>query len=166
MDDATNEVQLLEILREFYAQTDGNPQKSVSMWEVGEKLGLERFRIEDLCMGMASEGLLEIKNLSGGMGLTEAGLERVRGLDSTGRPGGSGDIGALIARLEDALPDLGLSASVQKDLALDIQTLRLQLARSKPLSGIREAVVSEIRRVLAMSSADRAASLIEALDQL
>jgi hypothetical protein len=166
MDDATNEAQTIDILREFYTQTGGDLNKSVSMWDVGEKLGLEKFRIEDLCMGMASEGLLEIKNLSGGMGLTEVGLERVQGLDSAGGSGQTGDVGSLLGMLEGALPDLGLGASAQKDMTLDIQTLRLQLARSKPLPGVQSAALAEIRRVLEMSSAEKAGPLIEALNQI
>jgi hypothetical protein len=136
------------------------------MWDVGEKLGMERFQIEDLCMGMASQGLLEIKNLSGGMGLTDAGVERVQGLASPGHSGSSGDVGAFISSLEDALTDLGLSETAQKDLAMDIQALRLQLARSKPLPGVQEAVLSEIRRVLEMTSAVKVAPLLDALEQI
>ena len=163
---ATNEAQAIEILREFYAQTGGNPNKSVSMWAVGEKLGLERFKIEDLCMGMASEGLLEIKNLSGGMGLTESGVEKVQGLGGASGAGGAGDAGEILARLEKALPDLGLGAAAQKDMALDIQTLRLQLARSKPVAGGQKAVSAEIRRMLDMAKAEQAAPLLKALEQL
>ena len=68
---------------ELYHRTQGDGSVKVSMFDIGESLGLDR----KLCLRTAEEligtGLVEIKTLSGGIGITADGVVEAQGLGAS-----------------------------------------------------------------------------------
>ena len=158
-----NETSADLLLAAIHEKTGGDPGRSVSMWAVGEGLGFDRSRTEGLAMELVSEGLLEVKSLSGGVSLTESGLARTRAGVNGGEAGAG--LPEFVQALEEALPGLTLSAAVRGDLELDARVLKIQLQRSTPLDAVVKAVMGEVKSGL-RSAGPGAASLMQLIDSL
>lgn len=140
------------MLAAIYKETKGDISRTAGMWAIGQSLGLDRGRTENVAMSLVGEGLVEIKSLSGGLTLTEAGLSRTHGSSAeTGSP----DLGDLLARLETTLDSLGLKARARRDLEADLATLRAQMGRSEPLAPVVEAALRAVKQALESASADK-----------
>ncbi|MFH1137020.1 MAG: hypothetical protein V1816_13175 [Pseudomonadota bacterium] len=136
-----------KMLEEIRQATSGGPGRTASMWPIGQKLGLDRGRTEDVAMGLVAEGLLEIKSLSGGLGLTEDGLKLLGsagGADDSAPP----DLAGFLTALARDLPALRLEPAARRDLELDLQTLQLQGKRTAPLPGVVGATLQAVEAAL------------------
>jgi hypothetical protein len=147
-------------------QTGGDPGRSVSMWAAGEGLGFDRNQTENVAMELVSEGLLEVKSLSGGVSLTESGLARARNVAPTSGETGGG-LPEFVESLEKALPKMNLPPVLRVDLELDARVLRMQLTRSAPLAAVVKAVLGEVKARLKTvgPGAEALLKLIEALPE-
>jgi hypothetical protein len=67
-----------EFLLAVFARSGGAPSRQLSMFEVGSGLGWERELASRTAQDLMGLGLLEIRTLSGGIGLSTAGAEVVR----------------------------------------------------------------------------------------
>jgi hypothetical protein len=65
-------------LAELYRQTQGDPSIMVSMYEIGEALGLDRKASLRTAEDLLGTGLAEIKTLNGGIGITAQGAARAQ----------------------------------------------------------------------------------------
>ena len=61
-------------LDEVYRQTGGDTEYQVSMYDVGAAIGLDKAEAGSMAEEMMVEGLIELKTLSGGIGITAEGL--------------------------------------------------------------------------------------------
>jgi len=157
----------LKLLAAFYRETKGTPGEGVSMWEIGQSLGFDRDRVQDLAMDLNAEGLLEIRSLSGKVALTEAGLEQARTLETGPAPADARDeLLEFADNLEASLNSLGLAGEALKDLNTDLDTLRLQAARSKRLAPVLKSILQAIKDSLSQASTPPDQSLLETLDKL
>lgn len=147
------------MLAAIYKETKGDISRTAGMWAIGEDMGLDRGRTENLAMSLVGEDLVEIRSLSGGLALTEAGLSRVQ--TSGSAEGGSPALGDLLPRIEAALDSLGLKATARRDLEADLATLRAQMGRSEPLALVVEAALRAVKQTLESASADK--QLLDAL---
>ncbi len=146
-------------LYQLYTQTQGEVEAQASMYDLGDTLGLDRAGASTLAESLFIQGLAELKTLSGGIGITRAGLTA---LDITPpSPSGrtdpilsretlatAGDQEAgrkLCTRLRQALPNLGLDATGLETLVLDLKVLDLHLMSPTP----KTAVVREVFRSIA-----------------
>lgn len=138
----------MKTLAAIQEAVQGSPDGQVSMWQVGEKLGLERGLMQDLAMDLAGLGLLEVKSLSGKVSLTEAGQAFSQGRPS---PAGSAkpDLAGLVGLIETGLEALGLGATAKQDLAIDLAVLRGQMSRSERLAPVMAATLEAVRQALA-----------------
>ena len=136
------------MLEAAHRELGGDMNKTVSMWTIGEGIGLDRGGAEDTAMELVGEGLLEIKSLSGGVCLTDAGWAL---LGPSGTGTGPLDLGGLIGKLEDSLNASATTGSAKSDLELDIQLLKIQRDRSQPLPGVIKAGLTAIREALPQS---------------
>ena len=62
-------------LFQLYSLAQGDPLAQVSMYEVGEVLGLEKAESGALAEALFMGGHAELKTLSGGIGITREGLK-------------------------------------------------------------------------------------------
>lgn len=147
------------MLAAIYKEINGDISRAAGMWAIGEDMGLDRGRTEYVAMSLVGEGLVEIRSLSGGLALTEAGLSRVQAGGSAGT--GWPDLGDLLARIETALDSLGPGTKAHRDLGADLATLRAQMGRSEPLAPVVEATLRAVKQTLESASADK--QLLDAL---
>ena len=61
-------------LVELYLQTQGDPSVTVSWFDIGETMGLDREASTKTAENLFGTGLAEIKSLSGGIGITADGV--------------------------------------------------------------------------------------------
>ena len=143
-------------LYQLYTRTQGDMEAQASMYEIGETLGLDRAEASPLAETLFIQGLAELKTLSGGMGITRAGLaalditppsppgraDPVLGKETLVTPGDQEAVQALCARFRQVLPNLGLDAAGLEALVLDLKVLDLHLISPAP----KTAVVREVFR--------------------
>ncbi len=160
-----NEARLLKTL---YEQTDGELSAQVSMYDLGEPLGMDRPTISRAAEELMSEGLVDIRTLAGAIGLTEAGRDRMAGaaegggetsdgmalgdepvLDAARR----GSVETEVAGLKAGTSELGLSFEALSELAADLRTVDAQLASPRPKTAIVRECFRSIREILAEADA-------------
>jgi len=155
--------QAAQMLAAIHEAIQAAPGRPAGMWALGEILGWDRGRTEDVVTGLMSEGLLEIKSLSGGVVLTEAGLAQARNLAP--RESGPPDLARVVSRLEEALSGLDLPQPDRQDFEADLAALRTQLTRSRPLAAVVQDALQAIRPTLE-SVSPRPAALLGEIDAL
>ena len=64
----------LPFLAELYAKTGGDPASQISMYDIGEQMGLDRDASSKTAEALIGSGFAEVKTLSGGIGITEDGV--------------------------------------------------------------------------------------------
>lgn len=144
-----------DLLMELHQSTAGAPEAQVSMYTIGASLGLDREDSAKAAEDLIALGLIEIRTLSGGIGLSEAGLEALSG-DRTQEPrparlGTESPLGTprceqverLVTRLKSELGRSGLHYETLGEIMADIRTIESQLASPRPKTAIvRECLVS------------------------
>ena len=70
-------------LVELYLQTQGDPSATVSWFDIGETLGLDREASSRTAENLFGTGLAEIKTLGGGMGITADGVAEAQQLGAS-----------------------------------------------------------------------------------
>jgi hypothetical protein len=71
---------LNQFVIELYLQTQGDPSKTVSWYDIGETLGLDRESSSKAAEKMIGTGLAEIKTLNGGITITGDGIDEAQKL--------------------------------------------------------------------------------------
>lgn len=140
-----------QLFRAICEKVEGEASRNAPMWDVGRALGLGRPETEDAAMNLVAEGLVEIRSLSGAIGLTEAGLALAGGQAGPAVAPGL-DLTGLADRIEQGVAGFGLEATAEKDLQLDLRTIRLLAERSTPLAGAVKTVLGAIREALSKTS--------------
>ena len=75
-------------LEELYRMTGGDPTVQASMHDVGAVIGLDRGAAGKLAEELIAQGHVEIRTLSGGIGITQLGIESANtGAETTGSAG-------------------------------------------------------------------------------
>lgn len=152
------------IINAVAKETNANPGHTANMWSVGEGLGLDRGETENIVMEMVSDGLLEIKSLSGGLSLTESGRSMV---EADGAAGGSGlDLEYLLSKMESTINESALDNKTRNDLRIDIKTIELQSKRSQPLKPVMTACLASLKEGLEKETGPGIEELLTALDAL
>jgi hypothetical protein len=148
-------------LEELFRRTNGAPQTTVSMFEVGAVLGLEKGAAGKLAEEVIASGWAEVKTLSGGIGITADGIAAAQaaggvpagaattegGLDKgpvLGQPGR-----LLVEKLLTAIK-IGLSGSQTdyarlEELVIDIKTIEVQLLSPRPKTALLRAALASLQ---------------------
>mgnify|MGYP005807766817 CR=1 FL=1 len=71
---------LNQFVLELYLQTQGDPSSTVSWYDIGETLGLDREVSSQMAEEIIGTGLAEIKTLNGGITITDDGIDEARKL--------------------------------------------------------------------------------------
>ncbi len=146
----------MQLLKEL-----ANEKGPANMWEIGSRLGWDRQTTEDLATDLMARSLLAIANLSGGVRVTEEGMSCLAQLDGSGVQAGAAEsIGSWLEALE-AAGDVGLSSAAKEDLLVDISTMKAQLKRKRPLSGVLAALLTAMQAALDTAENPRAKELFD-----
>jgi hypothetical protein len=149
--------------------TGGDQTAQVSMYEVGEMLGLDRDDAQNAAESLFGMDLIEIRSLSGGIGLMDNGAEACRrmaeGDAATGEPGGCLGTDPVLsdtdlAHTERITAKLKFHAGEQSwtfealtDLMADLKTIDAQMLSSRPKTAVIRECFQSIAAVLENSGA-------------
>ncbi len=143
----------------LFQKTDGDISRQVSMYDVGQNTGIDKPTTARIAEELMSLGLIDIRTLSGGVGLTEEGVSEGhrRFTENSGGNGERISLGnhpvisdAVRSAVEEMLASIrlqmgtsGLGFDDQAELLADIRTIGAQLASPKPKTVIiRECLIS------------------------
>jgi DNA-binding transcriptional ArsR family regulator len=170
-----NEARLLKAL---FEETGGDPSAQVSMYELGEPLGMDRPTVSHAAEELMSEGLVDIRTLAGAIGLTEAGRDQMAGAaegdgeSSDGMALGDapvldtdrrGRVETEVAAIKAGTGELGLSFDALSELAADLRTVDAQLASPRPKTAIVRECFRSIGETLAGADAAGPEARVRAL---
>ncbi len=147
-------------LRILHKQANGDPSFQVSMYEIGEAIGLDRDATQKTAESLMGEGLVEIKTLSGGIGITQSGIEEIEEINggqavdnhallslSNGlilNPSDNQLVETVIHNIKHDINDLGLGFDDLADITVDIRTVEVQLTAKNPKTAIIRACFDSI----------------------
>ena len=160
----------LRFFRLLFIKTSGNIRVQVSMHEIGNEAGLDKSASKTVAEDLMSLGLIDIRTLSGGIGLTEEGVLEAQNRFADIAGGGTGikmgnhpvvseKVGAAITDiLNDLKPRIGEFEMAYDDLAellADIQTLEAQMCSSKPKTAIVRECLRSMQPLLTRANASK-----------
>ena len=137
-------------LQELYNRAEGDFEVQISMYDIGEDLGLEKNEVAALAQELFIEDLAEMKTLSGGMSITQKGLE-VLGINITPKKGASSfklgsdpvldDQGIkavleLLNKIRAGLDSKARSFDLMEEIVIDIKTIEVQMLSPNPKTQI------------------------------
>ncbi len=153
-----------QFMLQLVEQTHGDPAAQISMYDVGTSLGLDRnaaSRVAEELMGLQ---LIEIRTLSGGIGMSAAGYEMMQDLlgptDVTGEsmtklgdellltPDGLEAVKEIVNDIKMDTGALGLGFDSLTELMADLKSIDAQLDSSRPKTAIIRACFISIIGVL------------------
>lgn len=164
-------------LEAMVAHCQGDPSKQVSMYEVGAAVGMDRDTASNVCQELIAFGLVEIKTLSGGVGLTADGVA-AGGLAAGGADAGSGPtlkkgplvdgddrqaVTTVLDELKGAAGAWGLGFDEMAALVIDIKTIETQLLAPRPKTAIVKAVCASLAELVKKHGDGASAAKIDAL---
>lgn len=140
--------------------TEGKAASQVSMYDIGERIGLDRNEAARAAEVLMAEGWVEVRTLAGGIGFTQNGVDAVAALKSQEKSAdqaisglGSGallEAGAIrsvetvVAELKLQVRTMGLDFEKLAELIADLRTVDAQLASPRPKTAIIRACFKSI----------------------
>ena len=144
-------------LAELYRATSGDPSVQASMYDIGAAIGLDKAVSGKLAEELIAAGDVEIRTLSGGIGITAQGIEAaaadVGAPQSTQRQLGSArvldendhaTVQSALAAVKQVVGSTTAPYNHLEALVIDIKTIEIQLLAPQP----KTAVVREAFRSL------------------
>jgi hypothetical protein len=148
-----------QFLMQLFEKTGGDSSVQVSMYDIGGLMGLERDAASKVAEGLIGSQLVEIRTLSGGIGISAAGSELAQDLigpldSATGKSARLGDepllnsaarqaVVQIVTEIKDQVGSLGLGFDTLTELMADLKTIDAQLESSRPKTAIvRQCFVS------------------------
>ena len=151
-----------EFLLQLFKVSKADVATKVSMYEIGESLGMDRGQTDFIITELIGFDYVEIRTLSGGIGITTQGIDASRlltgesGLQSRAPHLGSDPIlnesakeacGMMTAIVKSGATNSGLNFDALAELMADLKTIEAQLNSPKPKSGI---IKESFRSILAV----------------
>ena len=141
-----------QFLIQLSEQTNGDMSVQVSMYDIGELLGMDRDTAYTVALELMGLQLVEIRTLSGGIGISADGSARVRDLvgplasdnseytklgdEPVLNSGGQQAVGQVVSELKTQTGSLGLDFDTLSELMADLKTIEAQLDSSRPKTAI------------------------------
>lgn len=149
----------LQFMLELHAMTNGDITAQISMYDVGTHLGMDKTTASDLSQDLIIGELVELKTLSGGIGITPKGLELLRSegritsvatetiqlskgpvLDVQDRQ----HLDKLLREIRAAACDGKSSYAQLEEFIIDLKTLDTQLLSPRPKTKIVQATLESM----------------------
>ncbi len=166
-------------LLSVYNHTKGDPAAMVSMYDVGSELGIDRTAASRLAEDLMGWMMLEIRTLSGGIGITLSAVEeieasgfgeakpQVQTLCLGTDPVISTDVRQTVERVTDALKQqvgsIGLPFDALAEVMADLKTIDAQFDSSHPKTAIVRACFQSLKNTLDCAGAQDCAGLVAGL---
>ncbi len=151
-------------LQHLYQLTGGDTSAEVSMYDIGDALGLDRSESGALAEDLIIDGLAELKNLAGGISITAEGLQtldistaeksRGAGLIELGHkeivePDVAQAVEEMVDEVRTAVSSVIKEYGAVEEIVIDIKTLDIQLRSPRPKTSIIREILSSLASVLA-----------------
>ena len=160
-----------QFLIQLFEKTGGDVSAQVSMYEIGEGLGLDRDDSSRAAETLIGLQLAEIRTLSGGIGISADGADEVKRLmggsaatgDAPGRlpdqplmdPTSCQGVEQITGELKSLAGNLGLDFDSLSEMMADLKTIDAQLDSSRPKTAIiRECLRSIKDNLEGLANAD------------
>jgi len=168
-----------QFLIQLFEQTKGDSTLQVSMYDIGDQLGLERDIASAVAQELIGSMLVEIRTLSGGIGISAEGSQMAQKL--IGPPESSSDefaefddapllntsgrqaVEQIASELKDQTGALGLDFDTLTELMADLKTIDAQLGSSRPKTAIIRACLHSVLAVLTNSGDNKISERIRTL---
>lgn len=149
-------------LQELYDRSQGDFDAQVSMYDIGDTLGIEHDTAAEIAHEMYIEGLAEMKTLSGGMGIAQKGLESLdikvpATVDEDSYQLGSAPVleasgrEAVVRIASEIRSEIDLSDTVfdaVETVVIDLKTIEVQMLSPNPKKSIVREALRSIRDAL------------------
>jgi len=152
-----------KFLLHLFKITNGDVSAKVSMYEIGETLEMDRNQAKFITTELVGFDYVEIRTLSGGIGITEQGIDAARSLGAEGgkrneTPRLSNDpildgitknaCDIMVANIKSNAAKLGLDFDAMAEMMADLKTIDAQLSSPKPKTMIIRESFRSIQAVL------------------
>jgi hypothetical protein len=167
-----------QFLQRLFEQTEGQSSRQVSMYELGAALGWDRDAASGAAQGLMAAGLVEIRTLSGGIGISVDGASVVQSALGPVNRGpamarlGSGRImdktacQAVERVCEDITTragNLGLESDALGEVMADLKTVLAQLGSPRPKTAIVREGLRSLEGVLKQFAGNSSLAFVRAL---
>lgn len=152
------------------AGADCNTQ--VSMFDIGAAIGLEKEAARKQAEDLIAQGLVEIRTLSGGIGITPQGLEMTQPAGHTGftedhdigqgpvlEEKGRKVLETVLESVKSRIAGSNLPYNQLSEMVIDIKTLEVQLLSPRPKISVIKAVLQTLKEGLPKDASDVADQL-------
>lgn len=147
-------------LFELYTQTQGDTNAQVSMHDVGAALGLEKADAGAMAEDLFIQGYAELKTLSGGIGITNQGLDLLQikrvskslclGNGPILEDSGKKAIEKIIQDIQKSLSETSQTYSQMEELVMDMKTIEAQMLSPRPKTTILREILKSIHSNFAL----------------
>jgi len=168
-----------QFLIQLFEQTKGDSTLQVSMYDIGDHLGLDRGIASAVAQELIGSMLVEIRTLSGGIvisaegsqmaqkliGPAESSSDELAELDDVPLLNTSGrrTVEQIASELKDQTGSLGLDFDTLTELMADLKTIDAQLGSSRPKTAIIKACLHSVLAVLKNSGDNKISERIRML---
>jgi hypothetical protein len=147
-------------LASLHEETAGDISRQVSMYDIGEKIGMDRSEATRAAENILAEGWAEVRTLAGKIGMTQEGIDAcqavsggAQGRGDTILPLGSGvsldaevrgGVEQVVAELKLKVQASGLPFDALSELVADLRTIDVQLASPRVKTAIIRACLRSV----------------------
>jgi len=152
-----------QFLKRLFEQTGGETSRQLSMYDIGTDLGWEREAASRIAQDLMADGLVEVRTLSGGIGLSTAGVGVMQAVLGAGNPLSARprlgtdrildppvcqSVMQVCDGIKAAAGSLGLDFDSLAELVADLKTVSAQLGSPKPKTAVVREGLRSIEGVL------------------
>jgi hypothetical protein len=162
-------------LIQLYQQTEGDQNRKVDTAAIGSGMGMDKTDSRKISEELIGHGFVEVKTLSGGIGITAEGLAEAErlGVTPTGAQArlantpiinsdGRKTVESVLEQLKKSIYKNRSNFDEIAELVMDIKTIEVQLLSPKPKTAIVKACLASMLKVLERGET-KSAQLIQSL---
>jgi hypothetical protein len=166
-------------LEELHLQTQGKNDIQVSMHDVGDAIGLDKTEAGMIAEELIIEGLVELKSLAGGIGITSEGIALVTGTEGSNSLAGADDlrlgntrvledqgrqaVEKILTGIRGAVAPNQISIGQLEEILVDVKTIETQLLSPSPKVAVVREVLRSLHKALTDVKLGRLAEQVNAL---
>lgn len=166
-------------LIELFNATQGDPAVKTTMQAVGATIGLEKEQAGKIAEELIGKGYVEIKTLSGGIGITAEGVETARQEGAAPAAGakelslGAGPIlddndrelmQTALNAIKNKIHKLQAGYAELEQMVLDIKAIEVHLLSPKPKTAVVKELLRSLGQTLEIAKTDAPLELKSLLD--
>lgn len=168
-----DDLNIKSYLDELYRMTGGESEAQVSMHDIGTAIGLDKTEAGSIAEELMVQGLVELKTLAGGIGITAEGLEN---LGVSISPPTSSDtllnfgkgpladdadrqiINFFADEIKNEISGRKIDFDLLEEIVLDLKTIELQLLSPRPKIAVLRELLRSLHGALEAANCDNTAA--------